>query len=142
MERLPIQNVGKERAALVVMAVIAILCLGFGVIANISKQREVGKRAELEAKLDKLAQDNGKLQKDLSQARARLDEETQLNQTLNESLANEQKSAQALRSELERVNQARRELEKQIQQLQSSNKDLEGKLQAKAIGVFGQLPSR
>jgi Skp family chaperone for outer membrane proteins len=95
----------KERIALVIMGILAILCVGFGVISNASKQKEVGKRVELESKLDQLAQDNGKLQKELNQAKARLDEEVRLNQTLNESLGKEQESAQALRSELEKINQ-------------------------------------
>lgn len=132
------QSNEKERTALVIMGVIAVLCVGFGVISNASKQKEVGKRVELEAKLDQLAQDNGKLQKELNQTKARLDEEAHLNQTLNASLGKEQESAQALRSELERLNQARRELEKQIQQLQSSNQSLEKQIQAKALNTIGQ----
>lgn len=125
----------KERIALVIMGILAILCVGFGVISNASKQKEVGKRVELESKLDQLAQDNGKLQKELNQAKAQLDEETRLNQTLNESLGKEQESAQALRSELEKINQARRDLEKQLQQLQSSNQTLEKQIQAKAANI-------
>ncbi|MBI1976763.1 MAG: hypothetical protein HYS56_04560 [Candidatus Omnitrophica bacterium] len=128
----------KEKVALVIMGVIAVLCVGFGVISNASKQKEVGRRVELEAKLDQFAQENGKLQKELNQAKARLDEEVHLTQTLNASLAKEQESAQALRSELEKLNQARRDLERQIQQLQSSNQTLERQIQAKAMNVIGQ----
>ena len=128
----------KEKVALVIMGVIAVLCVGFGVISNASKQKEVGRRVELEAKLDQFAQENGKLQKELNQAKARLDEEVRLTQTLNASLAKEQESAQALRSELEKLNQARRDLERQIQQLQSSNQTLERQIQAKAMNVIGQ----
>lgn len=138
MEKQSLQSPGKERIVLVIMGVIAIFCLGFGVIANASKQRESIKRAELETRLDRIALENGKLQKELNTARVRLDEEIQLNKTFNDSLANEQQSAQSLRAELEKINQARRDLEKQIQQLQSTNKDLQTKLQAKAVGVLSQ----
>ncbi len=132
------QTKEKERIALLMMGIIAVLCVGFGVISNASKQKEVGKRVELESKLDQLAQDNGKLQKELNQAKARRDEEIRLNQTLNESLGKEQESAQALRSELEKVNQARRDLEKQLQQLQSANQTLERQIQAKATNTISQ----
>ena len=128
----------KERIALVMMGIIAILCVGFGVISNAAKQKEVGKRVELESKLDQLAQDNGKLQKELNQAKARIGEEIRLSQTLNDSLAKEQESAQALRSELEKVNHARRDLEKQLQQLQSANQTLERQIQAKATNTISQ----
>lgn len=124
----------KERIALVIMGVIAVLCVGFGVVSNASKQKEVGKRAELELKLDELAQENGKLQKKVSQIKGQLDEEIRLNQTLSETLGQEQESARALRLELDKINQARRELEQQIQRLESSNQSLEQKIQAKVIG--------
>lgn len=116
----------KERIALVIMGILAVLCIGFGVISNAAKQKEVGKRVELESKLDQLAQENGKFQKELNQAKGRIEEEIQLNQTLNESLRKEQENAHALRSELEKINQTRRDLEKQIQQLQSANRTVEG----------------
>lgn len=128
----------KERIALPMMGIIAVLCVGFGVISNTAKQKEVGKRVEVESKLDQLAQDNGKLQKELNQAKARGDEETRLNQTLNDTLAKEQESAQALRSELEKVNQARRDLEKQLQQLQSANQTLERQIQSKVTNTISQ----
>ena len=116
----------KERIALVIMGILAVLCIGFGVISNAAKQKEVGKRVELESKLDQLAQENGRFQKELNQAKGRLEEEIRLNQTLNESLGKEQESAHALRSELEKINQARRDLEKQLQQFQSANRTVEG----------------
>lgn len=128
----------KERIALLMMGIIAVLCVGFGVISNAAKQKEVGRRVEVESKLDQLAQDNGKLQKELNHAKARSDEETRLNQTLNDALAKEQESAQALRSELEKVNQARRDLEKQLQQLQSANQTLERQIHAKATNTISQ----
>ena len=132
------QPVEKERIALVIITVVAVLCLGFAVISSASKQKEVSKRIELETKLDRLARENGKLQKEINEGKVRLEEELHLNQVLNSSLGKEQENAQVLRAELEKIGHTRVDLEKQLQQLKSANQSLERQLQAKVVSGIGQ----